>query len=74
MFNYGFLFVGDLMLISDFIIAVVALVVFSFIAGYSGNCERDYRFMFSVSLSFIAVFAFCSVFLLSYLIATYVIS
>lgn len=62
------------MLVSDFIICVIALVVFSFIAGYSGACAKDYRLAFSVSLSFIAVFAFCSVFLLSYLIATYVMA
>lgn len=61
------------MLISDFIICTIALVLFSFIAGYAGATPRDYRAMFSVSLAFVSVFAFCCVFLISYLLAVYVI-
>ena len=52
------------MLLSDFILVVIALVVLSLIAG------REHGFAFSGVLAFVGLTAFCSFFLVSYGIAS----
>ena len=52
------------MLVSDFVLVVIALIVLSLIAG------REHGIAFTVVLAFAGLFAFCSFFLVSYGIAS----
>ena len=60
------------MLVSDFIIVIAALVAFSFIAGFNSYGDLREKLNFSLSLSIVAIFSFCGIFFISYLIALFV--
>lgn len=51
------------MSIIDFLLVIIALLVLSIVAGH------EYGVRFICSLSFVSIFAFCGIFLMSYIVA-----
>ena len=60
------------MLVSDFVLVIAMLVALSFIAGFNSYGDMREKLNFSLSLTAVAVFAFCVVFFISYIIASIV--